>query len=173
LAQTQAISQTGDQAQAQVRHTFMENGSRFTLEVSLNVNSACFAGGNLDGVSLLALYFPFDRYGLALYTLTGGTVLIEVAYDADGGVSMIAQHPLTRALPLDSWQTVNLDARLGVPKTVDISIGGTPALQGMVTLAPVAPMHPAFFTGVGAMNKQSLSQGCKVNVDDVWFDIGP
>jgi hypothetical protein len=174
LAATGAISNAGDKAEAFVQHGFTDNGLRFQLQVSYEVSSACFAGGNLDGVSLLGLVFLADRYGLALFALTGGTVLIEVAYDADGGVSNIAQHPLTTAVPLDSWQTVSLDARLGVPKAVDMTIDGTPALTAEhMSLAPATPMHPTLIVGPSVTNNQSLSQGCKVNVDDVFFDISP
>jgi hypothetical protein len=173
-ASTGAIPNAGDKAEAFVQRGFTDNGLRFQLQVSYDVSSACFAGGNLDGASLLGLVFASDRYGLALFALTGGTVLIEVAYDVDGGVSSIAQHPLTTALPLDSWQTLSLDARLGVPKAVDITIDGTPALTGEhMGLAPAAPMHPTLVVGAAVTNTQSLSQGCTVNVDDVFFDISP
>jgi hypothetical protein len=174
LAMTPALPNPGDSSDALGLHDFpLAVGSSFRLQADLRVGSLCFANGDTDAVTVAGLIFPADRYGIAIAVSSGEASLLEVTYAGDGGVSNVQNHTFSIPVPLDQWETVTLDARLGVTKTVSVTVGATQDLRNeKMSLAPIAPQHPTLAIGATVKNDHKVSTGCKVLVDNVLFDLG-
>jgi hypothetical protein len=178
VATTPALTDLAGSASALGIITFTTEGGHDVLQEELDVSSTCFAHGNKDGVSVIALSFPAARYDLAVVVQSSAAELVEVTLDVDGGTSSVAVHPFSTPLPLDRWLVLNLDANLGVAvagtsNTVTVKVNGLTVLANdKLTLVPLAgARHPTLGLGAAVKDSMSISSGCKVNVDEILFDV--
>ena len=172
-----AASTAGDGgSEALLSRTFSRDGTHITLQADIEVGAGCFANATTqESVTLLAFSFEKQSYALVLVETVGGTVLRELTLGADGGVAGSSDHELSPGIPAGRWTTLNVDAQLGLAKTVTASVAGTRALSTKLSLAPVALAEPTLRLGAardGApVAAPAPAPACMVRVDDVLFDI--
>jgi hypothetical protein len=155
-------------------------GAHFRLKVDLRIDGSCFANGAYDPVTVLGVDYPTEQYGMTMYvtpaTSAAGTVLSvgmqELTYDADGGAVFESGGGEFGFFPTDVWETYTLWAD-------EPSVGGfsvSPAgigVGGGIMGGPATPYHAASIrVGASVQNYHSRSSGCKVDIDNVLFDIG-
>jgi hypothetical protein len=156
-------------------------GTQFALAAYFKIAKSCFpANGAVDPVSPIVLQFAEQDYGIAIDVIPSGVELVEVTVGADGG--QVAGSPKVSRLYaaanlFDSWQlwTLTIDGAL-VGKSATLSIGNAIVISRMPLSPPISAstallQHPTLFLGATVKNDQALSPGCKVNVDDVLFDV--
>jgi hypothetical protein len=181
-ATTPSLVNVGDSAAAIGIVGFPDNdGVHDVLQAEFDVSDSCFDHGDKDGVSILALSFTEDRYLLALVVESNGSELLEVTTGLDGGTTNAVLHPLSTGLPVDKWAAVNVDVNVGaasaagssVSGTATVKVNGLDVLAGQkLSLVPIlGAHHPTLGLGASVKNDLGISDGCKVNVDEVLLDI--
>jgi hypothetical protein len=173
---TQKLPAKGESATALATEAFpLATGTDFTLASYFKIASSCFpASGQVDAVSIVALLFTEDNYEVAIDIAPSAVALVEIA-TADGGVtgSPMVQTFATGNL-FDTWQLWTLTVSGGIPKTVSLTVGSTtviPAKTALKGAQTILLQHPTIALGASVKNDQALSPGCKVNVDDIVFDV--
>jgi hypothetical protein len=173
---TQKLPAKGESATALATEAFpLATGTDFTLASYFKIASSCFpANGQVDAVSIVALLFTEDNYEVAIDIAPSAVALVEIA-TADGGVSgsPMVQTFATGNL-FDTWQLWTLTVSGGIPKTVSLTVGSTtviPAKTALKGAQTILLQHPTIALGASVKNDQALSPGCKVNVDDIVFDV--
>lgn len=175
---TPSLLKKDDSATALGTHDFTTvAGSQFALAAYFKIAKSCFpANGAVDPVSPIVLQFPEQDYGIAIDVIPSGVELVEVTVGADGG--QVAGSPRVSRLYaaanlFDSWQlwTLTIDGGL-VGKAATLSIGSAIVISRMpLTISAAFLQHPTLFLGATVKNDEALSPGCKVNVDDILFDV--
>ena len=184
LATTPALASQGNSGSAIGSHAFTTDGIHPVLQAEFNVSSSCFAHGDKDGVTIASLTFPEDRYLLAIVVASNSSELVELSVGLDGGISNAAVHPFSSMIPTDRWTLVSLDVNLdvkvgggaaaGAADTATVKVDNSVAVltDEKLTLVPVlGARHPTLSLGASVKNTENLSSGCKVNVDEILFDI--
>ncbi len=167
----------GDSATALATHDFSAaTGTQFTLSTYLKVASSCFpSNGQVDPVSIALLDFPDASYGLALEIAPNAVALVEFQTGADGGTGSPQITTLNTPNLFDNWQLWTLTIDGGLSKSVTLSVGGTTVTPSRTVLKKAQTtlllQHPTLLLGAAVKNDQGLSPGCKVNVDDILFDV--
>jgi hypothetical protein len=176
-AVTPSLPKKGDSATALATHDFSGSaGTQFALASYFKIASSCFpANGGFDPVSIAIVEFPEENYALAIDATPSGVELVEVTTGADGGVVDSPKLTMFNATNLlDSWQlwTLTIDGTL--PKSVALTVGGAtviPARTALDAKSTLLLQHPTLLVGAAVKNDQGLSNGCRVNVDDILFDV--
>jgi hypothetical protein len=175
------LSQTGSAAVATaiLSHAFTLGdgvGSHFTLSdwVRFDGTSECFPTG-MDGVSIAVVSFPNSpsHYTIEIVAFSTVVAIVESATPADGGAAVLTTHVVTfNALKLDEFDLWTVDIDLGAAKSATVTVNGTQGTPQTLTGAPTGLsadlVVPTLLVGASVTGG---SQGCKVNVDDILFDI--
>jgi hypothetical protein len=176
-AVTPKLARKGDSATALATQSFSGSaGTQFTLTSYFKVASSCFpANGGFDPVSIAILQFPEENYALALDATPSGVELVEVTMGADGGILDSPRLTMfNTANLLDSWKLWTLTVSGSIPKTITLTVGGAtviPARTALNAKSALLLQHPTLLLGAAVKNDQGLSDGCRVNVDDILFDV--
>jgi hypothetical protein len=175
---TPNLAKKGDSATALGTYAFSTvAGTQFTLAAYFKLASSCFpANGAFDPVSTIILQFMDQNYGIAIDVTPAGVELVEVTVGADGGQingSPMVSRPYTAANLFDSWQLWTLAIDGGLAKTASLAIGSASVISRInLHASTVIPLqHPTLYLGATVKNDQAISPGCRVNVDDVLFDV--
>jgi hypothetical protein len=181
LATTPSVPAAGGSATALGTVSFTTEGTHDVLQTEFTVSSTCFAGGDKDGVTALAVSFPEDKYLLAVVVLSSSSELLEITMGADGGVSSISAHPFTSQIPLDRWMLVSVDAHVAAPAvgittaadTVTVKLDDVEVLSAeKLDLVPtLGAHHPTVGLGLSVKNQDGTSTGCSAGFDQILFDI--
>jgi hypothetical protein len=175
-AVTLALPKKGDSATALGTRDFSSaTGTQFTLASYFKVASSCFpTNGGYDPVSIAILEFPEQGYGIAIDVTPSGVELVEATTGADGGLAGSPRvTSFNAANLLDGWRLWTLTIDGGLAKSLSLSVDGAAVIPAHTTLraAAVLLQHPTLLLGANVKNDQGLSAGCRVNVDDVLFDV--
>jgi hypothetical protein len=179
-ALTVTPSQQGTSAvgSALITHDFtitQSVGQRFTLNdwVRFDSTSDCLSSP-APGVAIAAIAFPNDasHYAIEVVALAGGADIIETV-SPDGGSMVLATHFVDLGpLALDTFLPWTVDIDLGLTKAATITVNGTQgamqSLNGPPTGAIADLTHPTLLLGALVTG---ASTGCKINTDDILFDI--
>jgi|HubBroStandDraft_6_1064221.scaffolds.fasta_scaffold456928_2 hypothetical protein len=175
---TPKLPAKGDSATALATRDFSgATGTQFTLSSYFKIASSCFpSSGQVDPVSIALLDFPDASYGLALEIAPNAVALVELETGADGGITGSPEITTLDTPDLfDNWQLWTLTIDGGLTKSVTLSVGGTTVTPARTMLkkpqTTLLLQHPTLFLGAAVKNDQGLSPGCKVNVDDILFDV--
>jgi hypothetical protein len=175
------LSQTGSSATATaiLSHDFMLAdgvGSHFTLSdwVRFDSTSDCFPT-SMDGVSIAVVTFlnSPSHYTIEIVAFSTVVAIVESTTPADGGAAVLTTHVVTvGTLKLDEFDPWTVDVDLGAAKSATITVNGTQGTAQTLTGAPTGLaadlVVPTLLVGASVTG---TSQGCKVNVDDILFDI--
>ncbi len=177
-AVTPSLPKKGDTATALATHDFSgDTGLQFTLASYFKITSSCFPGnGGFDPVSIAIVDFPGESYAVTLEATPSGVTLVEATVGADGGFSNPQLTTFDSTGLLDGWKLWTLTISSGIPKTVSLTVGTVTVIsaRALKNAPPVVSLqHPTLFLGATVKNDQGLSPGCRVNVDDVLFDVKP
>jgi hypothetical protein len=175
-AVTPSLAKKGDTATALATHDFSgDTGTQFTLASYFKIAGSCFPGNGFDPVSIAIVDFPAESYAVVIDVTPSGVELVEATVGPDGGLNSNPQvTTFDSAGLLDNWKLWTLTIGGGIPKTVSLTVGAVTvipsrALKNAPTVALL--QHPTLLLGAIIKNDQGLSPGCKVNVDDVLFDV--
>jgi hypothetical protein len=172
---TPALPKKGEAATALATHDFSGSaGTQFTLASYFKIASSCFpVSGGFDAVSIAALQFPEDNYGLAIDVTPTDVELVETA-GADGGNASPEITKFNAPNLLDSWKLWTLTIGGGIPKSIGLTVGNMTVIPARTPLTGAKSVtllqHPTLFLGAAVKNDQGISAGCRVNVDDILFD---
>ncbi len=172
---TPSLPRKNDSATALATHDFSgAMGTQFTLASYFKVASSCFPGnGGFDPVTIAVVQFSDQGYGAAITVTPSGVNLVEVTTAPDGGVTGSQTTMFDAPGLLDSWKLWTLTINGGIPKSIALSVDGTQVIpsRSLKNAGLALLQHPTLFLGAAVKNDQGLSPGCKVNVDDVLFDV--
>jgi hypothetical protein len=152
---------------AVVWNAFDADGAHFVFQADLLIAPECAAANVLTPFAL-----AFAAYRLGLVLTPSGGMLAEVPVGADGGSGDAMEYPLGTGVPTGKWFTVVMNAHLGT-HTVDVAIGGAPALSGqkLNRVPATPPQHPLLLVGATVQAGGSAPASCTVHVDNVLLDV--
>jgi hypothetical protein len=176
-AQAVTLGQDAGVATALLEHDFtvlQSLGAHFTLSdwVRFDSSSDCFPSST-EGVIIAAIAFPAsaNHYSIEILALPTLVEIVETTAP-DGGAPVVVAHSVyVGALGLDQFYPWTVDLELGVAKTATVTVNGTPGAAQALTSVPAATVElvsPSLLLGASVTGP---SKGCKVNVDDILFDI--
>ncbi len=180
-AVTPKLGAKGDSATALGTRDFSSvAGTQFTLASYFKIASSCFPAngqtGQIDPVTIAVLEFPEASYGIAIEVAPGVVELVEVETGPDGGITSSPQQKTFNTANLfDAWQpwTITINGSL-VTKTISLTVGTVTVIPAQTALKGATLnflQHPTLLLGASVKNDQGMSPGCKVNVDDILFDV--
>jgi hypothetical protein len=151
-------------------------GTHFTLSdwVRFDSSSDCFPSAT-QGVAIAAIVFPnsTSHYAIDIVQLLDNVEIVESATPADGGAAVLTPHFVAvGALTENQFLPWTVDVTLGlVQKTAVITVNDTQGPTQSLTGAPAAAQDYSTPTLLLGASITGQTTGCKINVDDILFDI--
>jgi hypothetical protein len=169
----------GSVGTALITHQFLVAdgvGTRFTLSdwVRFDSSSDCFPSAT-QGVAIAAIVFPnaTSHYAIDILQLLDNVEIVESTTPADGGAAVLTPHFVAvGALCENAFCPWTVDVSLGlVQKTATITVNDTQGPTQSLTGAPAAAQDYTTPTLLLGASVTGATTWCKVNIDDILFDI--
>jgi len=155
--------------------TLQSVGQRFVLNdwVRFDSTSDCLSSPS-PGVAIAAIVFPYSssHYAVEVVAVATGADVVETV-SPDGGATVLATHLVDLGgLALDTFLSWTVDVDLGVTKSATITVSGVQGTPESLNGPPAGTVEdltrPTLLLGASVTG---ASTGCRINTDDILFDI--
>ncbi len=179
-ATTLAEQAAGSVASALIEHDFTladSIGSHFTLVdwVRFDSTTTCLSPGQSVIIAQIAFPRSTSHYEIDVVALADSAAIVEstnnpAAASADGGPALTTHAFTLGALTLDAFASWTVDINLGPAKSASVTVAGTTGPPQDLTAATANDnfTEPSLVLGAAVAG---VSGGCRLNVDDILFDI--